>query len=172
MEDQNIDELDIETQQEETETVETETDEETVESLRERLAKAEEVAKNQKIRAEKAEAKAKEKKATEDFSSKDIIAITRAGINDEDLEYVQKWAKLEGKSISEALNDSELKEILSVKEEKRKTALASNVATSKRPINKQSDETVLSNANKGIFPDDPAQLAEARLNQKIGKKIT
>jgi len=128
------------------------------------------VAKNQKIRAEKAEAKAREKKVTEDFSSKDILAIARAGINDEDLEYVNRWAKVEGKSISEALNSEELKEILAVKEEKRKVASASNVTNAKRVTNKQSDETLISNASKGIFPDDPALLAEARFNKRTGKK--
>jgi hypothetical protein len=92
--------------------------------------KANEYARNQKIRAEKAEkGETKEVKApvnTKDdkleISSLDTIAIINAKVHQEDIEEVIKASKLLGKSISETLKDSTLRAILNTREEERKTA--------------------------------------------------
>jgi len=142
-------------------------------SMAEAKKKADEIATNQKIRAEKAEQeakKAKEAGAKEELSSADTIALIRGNISDEDIETVKKFAKNEGISITEAIKNDELKAVLKVREEKRNVADATNITTTKRGSTKVSDETILDDANKGKLPDNPEELARARMNIKLKGK--
>lgn len=148
--------------------------EETVEDVKSKLAKAEELANNYKVRAERAEKKAKdfvptESKVTGDLSSKDIIAITRAGISDEDLDEVLDFAKYKKIPIVEALKNKTLKTLLKDNDEQRKTAAASNTGTARRGSVKVSDEEIVSRLDRGEVPEDPEVLAKARFNQRKNK---
>lgn len=143
--------------------------------LAERLAKAEELANNYKIRAEKAERLAKAPKDAQtyqkqalpagDLSQGDMLAVLKANIHEDDMERVQKFAALEGLSIKDALKSDDLKALLSIREEKRQTASASNVGTSKRGTGKIADDILLENFKNGTVPesdDDIARLVKLR----------
>lgn len=134
--------------------------EETVEELKERLAKSEELANNQKIRAEKAEAKSKGKpkqekpKETqkENYSLQDIRALS--DVPDEDVEEVVNFAKFKGIDISEAKKNTVVQTILKNRIEERKTAEATNTGGSKRASTKVSGSDMLDEASKtGNLPE-------------------
>lgn len=151
------------TPQEEVET--DENSEEGVDELRARLAKAEELANNYKIRAEKAERKPEKVETTKvapkkssDLSTLDIIAITKADIEPEDVDEVVRYAKFENISISEALKTPVVQTILSQKKEMRQTALATSTGSTRRGSSQISDNQLLANAAKGILPDSDADI--------------
>lgn len=142
--------------------------------LAERLAKAEELANNYKIRAEKAEKLVKSVKTevvskpspkAGELSTKDIYALMEAKVPEQDIEKVQDIAKLKGISVSEAIKLPLTKQILSDEVEQRNMASAANVGSSKRGSGKVSDDVLLSRAAKGEFPEsqeDIARLWKAR----------
>lgn len=163
-------EIILNTQEETTTTPqeEVETDgssEESVEDLRARLAKAEELASNYKIRAEKAEKKPVKVETqkiasgkSSELSAIDIIAISKANIEAEDVEDVLEYARFKGISLSEALKSPVVRATISHKEETRKTAQASNTGTARRGSTALSDSQLLENARKGIMPESDADL--------------
>lgn len=160
---------------ENTEKTAEETKEETIEEIKARAEKAEELANNYKIRAEKAEKKAKESVTTEtkasgDLSSKDILAIAKADIHEDDMDRVISFARSERISVKDALASDDLKAILSMRKEKRKTAAASNTGTARRGAVKLSDEEIIGRVEKGELPEDPEALARARMNLRKNKK--
>ena len=138
--------------------------------LAERLAKAEELANNYKIRAEKAERLAKAPKldaqptpkqtptAGNDITTKDLYALMEAKVAEEDIEEVKEYASLKKISIAEALKTNIVKTILSDKAEQRQTAIAANVGSSKRGTGKVSDDALLAKAAKGELPENDADL--------------
>ena len=138
------------------------TPEETIDDVKAKLAKAEEIAENQRIRAEKAEQKIKtvpeKKEEVGTLTSSDLLAIMKAEIHEEDVERVEKFAKDENLTIREAIKNDELKAILSVRTEKRATAQAANVSNVRRGPAKISDEVLVQNASKGLLPDDDAEI--------------
>jgi hypothetical protein len=146
------------------------TEEETLESVKAELEKerqarlkSDEVAQNQKIRAEKAEKKAKEvvkeeTKTTSDLSSKDLLALMKAEVAEDDVDEVVDYAKYKGISVAEALKTSVIKTSLADKVEQRKIADATNTGVSKRSSAKLADDVLLSNASKGIMPDNDEDL--------------
>ena len=142
----------------------TETQEESVEEVKARLAKAEELAQNYKVRAEKAEKKAKEVKVetkvetTTDLSSKDLMALMNAKVETDDVDEIVDYAKFKGISVAEALKTGVIKTSLAEKVEQRKVADATNTGTSKRSSAKLADDVLLSNASKGIMPDNDEDL--------------
>lgn len=156
-------------------------EEESVEQLRDRLKKAEELAHNQKVRAEKAESKLKkggdpkrEEKAipskdAEGLSNSDMFALVKANIAEEDIDEVRDYANLKKISISEALRASFVQGLLAEKAEQRRTAEATNTGTSRRASTKTTEQ-LLSDAEGGNLPDDPALLAKARFQRKVADK--
>ncbi len=148
--------------------------EETMEQVKARNSKLEELANNYKVRAEKAEKLVKrsqpEDKKSSDMSSKDILALTRANVSDDDIDEVLDYAKYKKIPVSEALKSGVLKTMLKDREEQRKVAQATNTGTARRGSTKLSDDEVLDKASKGELPDDPALLVKARWNLKKGKK--
>ena len=130
-----------------------------VDDVAARLAKAEELAHNYKIRAEKAEAKAKVQVQAEDkttapeLTAKDILAVSKAGIDPEDLDEVIEYANYKRIPIHEALKSSVVKATLAEKDELRKSAQATNTGTVRR------SSSSVANARKGIMPDSDTDLA-------------
>lgn len=165
----------LNTQEETTDSENVETDESSegdIEDMKARLAKAEELANNYKIRAEKAEKrtvkpetpKVAPKKSSE-LSAVDIIAISKANIEADDVEEVLEYARFKGISISEALKAPVVRATL----EMRKTAQATSTGPSRRGSSRISDEQLLSNARKGILPDsddDLDRLTSLQVNRK------
>lgn len=104
-----------------------------------------------------------------DLSSKDIIAITKANIHEDDLDEVVDYAKYKKISISEALKAGVIKTMLKDKEEQRKTAQATATTSPRRSSVKTSDEEIVNKMDQGELPEDPATLAQARWNLKKKK---
>lgn len=154
----------LEVQEEVTEVEEVE--EESIEDIRARLQKAEQLAENQKIRAEKAERKAKEVVKTEAPSSlttKDMYALMTAKVAEEDISDVEEYATLKGISVSEALKTGVVKSILAQKEEERRVAAGTNTGTTRRGTSKVTDDQLVDRARKGDAPDSVEDIQ--RLNK-------
>lgn len=141
----------------------------------EELTKAQELARNQKIRAEKAEKEAKEararlaelenqketpQKADDDLTQKDLLSIVRANVHDDDIDRVAKFAKLEGISIAEALKHDDLKAILRSRDEARASAEAANTGNVRRAVPKIDPQVIVAKANKGEIPEAGSKEAE------------
>lgn len=144
--------------------------------------KAKELAENYKIRAEKAEKASKKgnsegektpkNEENEEPSLRDIIALTKANIADDDIDVVLDYAKSKKISVAEALETSVIKATLAENEEHRKTASATNIGTSRRGIQQKSEDALLSEFKSGKIPetdDEMERLALARMKAKAGK---
>jgi hypothetical protein len=124
-----------------------------------RLTKAEEIAENQRIRAEKAEARAREDLKevapnTDALSQKDLIAILKADVAEDDIPEVVDYARLKKISVVEALKSSVVKTILSEKNEERKTASATATGGHRKGPSRVSPSQLLADAEKGVMPED------------------
>jgi len=73
---------------------------------------------------------------------------------------------MEGVSVREALKNPELKAILSLREEQRSTAAATNVSNVRRGQSKIDDGALLSNASAGKLPD-----SDDEINRLIAAKM-
>jgi len=148
---------------------------ESVEDYKERLAKAEELAKNYRIRAEKAERLSKSVKTEKqpeakaptagEITTRDLYALMQANIPEEDIDVVQKFASLEGISLKDAASSPIVKGILSQRNEERTVSLAASKGSSKRGSGKMTDDILMSEASKGKLPeshDDMVRLIKAR----------
>ena len=178
--DTNNDEEVISNTQKETVDLDTteESYEESVEDIRAKLAKAEELANNYKIRAEKAERHGKKDvvetpRNQTTNSLEDTYALIRANVPQEDISDVREYAQFKGISIAEALNTGAVRSILAEKSEQRTVANATNTGTSKRSSGKISDEALLANANAGKINDNPDEinrLVQLKLKQGAGRR--
>jgi len=155
------------------ETQDDEPEEESVDDLKTRIAKLEEEKENQKKRAEKAEAKTKGTKptvATGTLTPQDLLALTKANIEADDLDEVLDYAKYKNISLTDALKSGVLKATLAEKAEYRNSAAAVNTGTSRRANSAGvSDDRLMADAEKGILPDsseDIARLARLRLARR------
>jgi hypothetical protein len=104
------------------------------------------------------------------LSTVDTIAIIKADVPAEDIPEVENYAKFRGISISEALKTTVIKTLLAEKKEQRETAEATNTRTTRRSPSKLTEEQVLEKAEKGEYPQDPAELAKSR-TAKLRSKI-
>lgn len=137
----------------------------------ERLSKADELAKNYKTRAEKAEAEAKKQKQPTgeetpknaqqgDLSSKDLFALMKSNVHEDDIEEVVEYAKFKKITVAEALKTPLMQSTLKDNDEKRKTADATNtnsVRSSKKTVSAQQ---ILKDARDGKIPDSGSSEAE------------
>jgi hypothetical protein len=155
-----------------------------IEDNTDEVSKAQEYARNQKIRAERAEKELKElknklgstketastpSKNTEAFSQTDLIALIKADIPEDDISEVSDYAKLKGISLSEALKTSVVKTILAERKEERNTAQATSTGGARRGATKPDGNSLLANAQRGKMPegdDDLDALIKARLGGK------
>ena len=115
---------------------------------------------------DKKEEVAKDKSATQgDLSQRDVFALVKANVSEDDIPEIVDYAKLKGISVSDALKSSVVKTILSEKQEERNTANATNTSKAKASGSKVSIETLIDNATKGILPEkdeDMQRLIKAR----------
>lgn len=167
-----------ETTEETTDTTE-ETQEESVEELKARLAKAEEIAKNQRIRAEKAEKAVKPEKKQEvstdyKMTDEDFLAVIENKVPRQYLGEVKEYAQLKKISLAKALETPLMKIHLKNLAETDQTAQAANVKRSARGTGKVSGDSLLDKAlSSGTLPDsddDMRALSIARLQAKLGRK--
>lgn len=147
-----------------TETEEEELTPEAIEDLKAKAAKADELEeKNKQLyeRAKKAEAKgtspAPAPEVPKALSASDIVALSK--IHEDDIERVERFAKSEGLSIKDALKNSELKAILSVRAEERESAEVANTGPVRRGAQKTTDAALLQAAKAGRLPDSDEEIA-------------
>lgn len=148
------------------------------EDLNAKLSKAEEIAKNQRIRAEKAEQELKalkkpvqtekETPKNDNISFRDIRALQ--DVADEDVDEVINFAKFKGISIAEAKASPVIQTLLKTNTETRKTAQATQVKTNGRSFSKSNDDKILEDFENGIMPEDPTELSKARYNAILKKR--
>lgn len=126
--------------------------------LRAKAAKADELEeKNKQLfeRVKKGEQKVPSKDS--EIANKDILYLAKADINEDDVNEILEWSKFKKVSVKEA--HEALKPMLSVRNEQRKTAAATNTNTSARGGSKIDGATLLQNASAGKLPDDDAGIA-------------
>jgi hypothetical protein len=92
------------------------------------------------------------------LSQTDLIAIIKAEVPTEDIAEVTDYAELKGISVLEALKSSVVKTILKEKAEERNTAEATSTGASKRGSSKVSDDTLLSDYDKGKLPESEKDM--------------
>jgi len=144
-----------------------------IEELRKKARLAEDYKKRAEIaekRWKSLEGKKPKAEPSEQLSPKDFLALTENKVSADDFDEIIRMSKLIGKPVNEALKDSTIKNILAVRNEERKTALATQVKSSQRPSTKGSGEDLLVRAERtGEMPDSEDALraiAEARLARK------
>lgn len=116
------------------------------------------------IKKPKPVAKTETQQAPKDtFDLEDVAVLVSQVPLKEDRDVVKKYAKVEGKTLEEALSDPIVKSILRERAETRKTAEATNTSGSKRTTPKVTDEQVIERFKEGKNVD-PEALAEARMN--------
>lgn len=130
--------------------------------LADKATKAEEVARNQKIRAEKAEAEAKkpkkEDRKEDNLSIKDWKALQ--DVPEEDIDEVMDFAKYKGVSIAEAKANPVVQTILKTRLEERKTAQATATGASRKTTSGNSTSDLLRKIDAGTLSD--SEMPEAR----------
>ncbi len=104
------------------------------------------------------------------LNSKDLFALMKANVSEEDIDDVVEYATFKKIPVSEALKTSAVKAILADKSEFRKTAEVTNTGNSRRNVSKVSDEILLSNMKKGIIPEKGSDEAERVFWAKRGGK--
>lgn len=109
-----------------------------------------------------------------DLSSKDVLALVRAQVSEEDMDEVIEFAAFKKISVPEALKSSTLRTILSEKSEERKTASVTQTKGSPRGTTKISGEDLLARAERtGEVPEKEEELAAliaARTARRIGNR--
>ncbi len=144
-----------------------------------KIAELEEKNKQLFERAKKAEGKAKEAPppasapAEPRLSERDVIALSKADIADEDIDEVLEYARFKKISVSEALKAPVMTQILADKKEQRQPAQATQTTRSSRGSAKVNPEEILAKAERtGELPDTDEgmkALVEARLARRFKK---
>lgn len=94
------------------------------------------------------------------MSQKDMLALIKADVHEDDIDEVAKAAQLLGVSIAEALKDNVLATILENRVAKRTTAEATNTKTSRSGAKKVSDAELLKRSSAGDIPEAGTEEAE------------
>lgn len=147
----------------------------------EEFLKAKEIGENQRLRAEKAERELKALKRTpkeqqEDrkvaASVKEQILEARAlnDVHEEDVEEIADYAERKGISLREARKNPYIQAFLKTRSEERTTASVSNTGSSKRNSSKETDDTILENARKGVVGDSKEDIEKLVLAQISARK--
>src|SRR3990167_9047742 len=129
-------------------------------------------------RAKKAEAEAKALKAElgklqpkpqptgDQLSQKDLLAVVRENVHDEDLPDIEAYAKIQKVSVADALKTSFVKSLRREREEERKSSQVANAGGSKRTTSKPTDDQLLSGAHKPKNDDEWKALVKVRTEQQ------
>lgn len=141
----------------------------------EALKKENETLKAQKEHWRKKASEAKPEKPVEknenELSQADMLAVLRAGVDDEYLPTIQKYAKLEGVTVSKALKTEFITSYLDSKKEEKKSAQASNTGKARASTSRVSDDTLLEKARTGkdLSEDEMERLWLVRKGIKTTK---
>lgn len=103
------------------------------------------------------------------LNSLDVIAIMNSKVPEDDIEEVVEYATFKGISVAEALKSPIVKTLLAEKAEMRKTAEGANTNGGKRGNAKLSDELLLANARKGIYPESEEDMKRLTIIQRANR---
>ena len=92
-------------------------------------------------------------------TTEELYSLVKANVPDEDTREVKLYARSHGISITEALKLPEVKALLKVKDEYRKTAEAANTGSTRRGSQKMTDEILLDKADKGELPESQEDIS-------------
>lgn len=147
-------------------------DEDDVETLKKKLATSEAQKKHWRGKAEngKPAAKAADSKPDSGLSQMDLLALARSNVHDDDIADIVDYAKFKNISVAEAMKSSTVKAVIAEKTEFRKTAEITNTGNAKRTTSKVSDQALLENASKGIFPEKGSEEADRLFWARRGGK--
>lgn len=104
------------------------------------------------------------------LSPKDLLALVKADVHEDDMEEVLEYAKFKKLDVSDALKTGVVKTMLAEKTEFRKTSQVMNTGAGRKSSTKVSDETLLSNLNKGVIPEKGGDEAERLFWARRGGK--
>ena len=108
----------------------------------------------------------KSSKSSKDLSTSDVFTLVKANVHEEDIDEVRDYAALKKITIKEALKTNFVKSFLADKQEERDTAEAAHGGSSRRSTGRKSAANVIADAESGNLPEDPTELAKARLSEK------
>jgi hypothetical protein len=112
----------------------------------------------------------KKTETVSELSSKDLLALMKSEINEDDIDDVVEYAKFKKISISEALKTSTIKAIISEKSEYRKTAELTSTRNTRQSNTKVSDNTLLKKFSDGDVPEAGSDEAERLFWARRGGK--
>lgn len=116
-------------------------------------------------KAERTEPKQEVKQtSSRQLTAADLLAISNSKISTEDMDRVESFADWNKISIREALEHPEMKAIISLRQEERATAIATNVESVRRGSVKVTDDTLIENVRRGKIPtndDDIERVVQA-----------
>jgi len=103
-----------------------------------------------------------------DLSTDDLFTLMEAKIPKLDIPLVAKYAKMEGISLSSALESDMVQSMLKEKSNERKVASATNTGSGRRSVTEVTGDDVLANIRKGnsIAEGDIDKMIEARMNRR------
>lgn len=107
-----------------------------------------------------------ETRVSEDITRTELYSLVKANVPEEDTNEAIIYAKSHGLSVTDALKTDELKAVLRVRAEFRKSAEAASMGGSRKGTVKPTNDSIIDNAKKGQFPEDLAELAKARAEKK------
>jgi len=110
-----------------------------------------------------------EKDGMAGVTTEELYSLVKANVPDEDTKEVKLYARSHGQTITEALKTAEVKSLLKIRGELRKTAEASNITSKRYGASKPTDEQILADASEGKLPDAET-LAEVRQRERLSRK--
>lgn len=137
--------------------------EESIEDYKKRIATLEAQKNHYRSKAERREALNTSTRA--DMSPADLVAVMNAGVHQDDMERVERFAIAEGISIREAVSNPELQAMLEVRNEQRRSASATNIENVRRGASVPSGEALIQRAQKGDIPSSDDEI-EALVSAK------
>lgn len=138
---------------------ETEVEDEEKLELRKKVETLEAQKEHWREKAEKKVTAQPKAEPTTGLSSKDLIALMKSDVHEDDVDEVVDYAKFKKISIAEALKTTVVRASLDEKREQRKTAEATNVGRTRSGNVRNSEETLLGKARKtGEIPDNRDDL--------------
>lgn len=138
--------------------------------LYEQLKKSKGFIRNKEGKWVKKEVPQPEMQLSDDLSKTELYSLVKANVPDEDVEEVKMYARSHKITATEALKRDEVKSILKVRDEYRKTADASSTGSTRRGSSKISDDTLLSNASKMNLPESDEDIHRLILARQATKK--
>lgn len=104
--------------------------------------------------------------STKGITLDEVYTLVKANVPGEDKDEAVLYARSHNLSVEDALKTPELKSILKIRSEYRKSAEASNMSKSRVGQIKPTGDQIIENARKGVI-DDVDAVAKARMEKRL-----